>query len=59
MESATEQITRLLKSTGMDDKEVEMLIARFLEEEAYDYLEFNNSLTESERNWGKKTKMHN
>ncbi|MBR3250223.1 MAG: hypothetical protein IKF80_00790 [Erysipelotrichaceae bacterium] len=59
MESAMEQIMRLLKSTGMDDKEVEMLIARFLEEEAYDYVEFNDSLTESERNWGKKTKMYN
>ncbi len=59
MESAMEQIARLLKSTGMDDKEVEMLIARFLEEEAYDYVEFNNSLTETERNWGKKTKQYN
>ena len=59
MESAMEQITRLLKSTGMDGKEVEMLIARFLEEESYDYVEFNNSLSESERNWGKKTKLYN
>ncbi len=59
MESAMEQITRLLRSTGMDSKEVEMLIARFLEEEAYDYVEFNNSHTESERNWMNKTKMYN
>ena len=54
-----EQIIRLLKSTGMDDKEVELLIAWFLEEEAYDYVKFNESLTDSERNWGQKPKLYN
>ena len=42
MESAFEQLTRLLKSTGMDDKEIDHLLARFLEEEAFDYVEYIN-----------------
>ncbi len=38
MNTALETITQKLLSTGMDQKEVDGLLARFLEEEAFDYV---------------------
>ena len=38
MNTALETITQKLLSTGMDQEEVDGLLARFLEEEAFDYV---------------------
>lgn len=40
MESAMETITRILLSTGMSQSEVDHLLAKFLEEEAFEYVEY-------------------
>ena len=42
MELALETITRKLKETGMDQTEIDHLLARFLEEEAFDYIDYIN-----------------
>ncbi len=38
MNAALETITQKLLSTGMDQEEADGLMARFLEEEAFDYV---------------------
>ena len=40
MESALNTITNILLSAGVNQKEVDHLLARFLEEEAYDYIKY-------------------
>jgi len=40
METAMQTITRILLSTGMTQSEVDHLLARFLEEEAFEYVEY-------------------
>ena len=42
MELALETLTRKLKESGMDQKEIDHLLARFLEEEAFDYVNYIN-----------------
>ena len=39
MKDALEELTDLLKTARMNDSEINMLLGRFLEEEAYDYVE--------------------
>lgn len=47
MEYALETLTRILKTTGMNQVEIDHLLAKFLEEEAFEYVDFiNRSLTE-------------
>jgi len=47
MEYALETLTRILSSTGMNQTEIDHLLAKFLEEEAFEYVDFiNRSLTE-------------
>lgn len=49
MEYALETLTRILSSTGMNQTEIDHLLAKFLEEEAFEYVDFiNRSLTELE-----------
>ena len=43
MELALETLTRKLKSTGMDQNEIDHLLARFLQEEAFDYVDYIKS----------------
>jgi len=40
METAMQTIIRILLSTGMTQSEVDHLLARFLEEEAFEYVEY-------------------
>jgi hypothetical protein len=40
METVMQTITRILLSTGMTQSEVDHLLARFLEEEAFEYVEY-------------------
>ena len=42
MESAFKQLIRILKSTGMEGKEIDQLLGRFLQEEAFDYVDYIN-----------------
>ena len=37
--SALEQLSSILSSTGMSDDDINMLLGKFLEEEAEDYVE--------------------
>ena len=49
MEYALETLTRILSSTGMNQTEIDHLLAKFLGEEAFEYVDFiNRSLTELE-----------
>ena len=43
MEFALEILTKKLKSTGMNQEEIDSLLAKFLEEEAFDYVDFIKS----------------
>ena len=47
MESALMQLTRILRSTGMDDKEIDHLLGRFLQEEAFEYVDYINECLEN------------
>ena len=38
MDPVLEELTDILLSTGMSQREVDHLLARFLEEQAYDYV---------------------
>ncbi len=40
MEFAIETLTRKLKQTGMNQQEIDCLLARFLDEEAFDYVDY-------------------
>ena len=40
MEYALETLTRILMSTGMNQMEIDHLLAKFLEEEAFEYVNF-------------------
>ena len=42
MELALETLTRKPKESGMDQTEIDHLLARFLEEEAFDYVDYMN-----------------
>ncbi len=47
MEYALETLTRILLSTGMNQTEIDHLLAKYLEEEAFEYVDFiTRSLTE-------------
>lgn len=50
MKYAMEIITLKLKTTGMSQHEVDCLLARFIEEEFFDYVEYMLSNVESIRN---------
>ena len=39
MKSALEELSDKLSLIGMSDQEINMLLGRFLQEEAYDYIE--------------------
>ena len=43
MKNALDIISKKLKSTGMDDTEINHLLAKFLEEEAFQYVEYVSS----------------
>ena len=40
MQTAMDKITELLKTTGMDDKEIDHLLGQFLQEEAFTFVEY-------------------
>ena len=40
MRSALTELTQILESSGMNRKETDHLLARFLQEEAFDYVEY-------------------
>lgn len=42
MEFALVTLTRKLRSTGMSDVEIDSLLAKFLEEEAFNYVDYIN-----------------
>jgi len=44
MEYALEVITQKLKSTGMNQIEIDHLLAQFLQEEAFEYVDYINSV---------------
>ncbi len=47
MEYALETLTRILLSTGMNQTEIDHLLAKYLEEEAFEYVDFiSRSLTD-------------
>ena len=47
VEYALETLTSILESTGMNQTEIDQLLAKFLQEEAFEYVDFiNRSLTE-------------
>ena len=46
MDSALLVITEKLKETGMSTKEIDHLLARFLEEEAFDFVKYIEDATE-------------
>jgi len=43
MKNTLDIISKKLKSTGMDDTEINHLLAKFLEEEAFQYVEYVSS----------------
>ena len=50
MDYALDIITEKLVSTGMTKTEAEQLLARFLEEEAFDYVEYMKLHLEEDQN---------
>ncbi len=55
MEYAIETLTGILLSTGMSENDADHLLARFLEEEAFDYVDCIRSVSDDadcERNSG-------
>ena len=49
MDRALDKLIKILASAGMNDDEFNMLLGRFLEEEAFDYVECMIELTKSEK----------
>ncbi len=48
METAMDILTDRLMSTGMTETEVDHLLARFLQEEAFDYVDYIDSYLKEE-----------
>ena len=49
MDRALDQLIKILAAAGMNDDESNMLLGRFLEEEAFDYVECMVELTKPEK----------
>ena len=47
MQTAMDELTNKLLLAGMDQNDIDHLLARFLEEEAYDYVEYMKMMLEA------------